>query len=67
MFIAASSLLIFAIIQLLAKMYEYPGSSVVEILGVNSFFAALFLCAGLLFRLISRQPNRPVNHTVIGR
>lgn len=67
MFIAASSLFVFAIIQLLAKMYEYPGSSIVEILGVNSFFATLFLCAGLLFRLISRQPNRPANRTITGR
>ena len=61
MFISAIAIMIFAIIQLSGEMYKYPGSSVVEILGVNTFFAALFLCAGLLFRLISHQQNWRAN------
>ena len=50
MFVAALTLLIVALIQLLAKMYQYPGSSVTEIIGVNAFFAVLFCVSGLLFR-----------------
>src|SRR6185312_15539418 len=61
MFISAIALIIFAIIQLSGEMYKYPGSSVVEILAVNAFFAALFLCAGLLFRLIGHQQNWRAN------
>jgi hypothetical protein len=49
MFTAAIALVLFAVIQLLAKMYEYSGSSVAEIIGVNAFFATLFAVAGLLF------------------
>jgi hypothetical protein len=33
-------------------MDEYPGSSVIEIIGVNAFFATLFVVAGLLFRYV---------------
>ena len=50
MFTAAIALVLFAIIQILTKMYEYPGSSVTEIIAVNAFFAALFAVSGLLFR-----------------
>ena len=50
MFTAAIALVLFAVIQLLAKMYEYSGSSVGEIIKVNAFFATLFAVAGLLFR-----------------
>jgi hypothetical protein len=53
MFTAAITLVLFAIIQLLAKMYQYPGSSVIEIIGVNAFFATLFAVSGLLFRYIT--------------
>lgn len=52
MFAAAISLVLFGVIQLLTKMYEYPGSSVAEIIGVNTFFATLFAVCGLLFRYI---------------
>lgn len=50
MFTVAIALLLFAAIQLLAKMNEFPGSSVIEIIGVNTFFATLFAVSGLLFR-----------------
>lgn len=53
MFTAAAALILFAVIQLLAKMYQYPGSSAVEIIAVNGFFATLFAVAGLLFRYVN--------------
>ena len=53
MFTAAITLLLFAVIQLLAKMQEYSGSSVIEIIGVNAFFATLYAVSGLLFRYIT--------------
>lgn len=55
MFTAAIALVLFAVIQLLAKMYQYSGSSVIEIIGVNAFFATLFAVSGLLFRYITMK------------
>jgi hypothetical protein len=55
MFTAAITLVLFAVIQLLAKMHEYPGSSITEIIGINTFFATLFAVSGLLFRYITLQ------------
>ncbi|MBV9961088.1 MAG: hypothetical protein JO072_02475 [Parafilimonas sp.] len=52
MFITALTLVLFAVIQLLAKTNEFTGSSVTEVIAVNSFFAILFAVAGLLFRYI---------------
>jgi hypothetical protein len=40
------------VIALVTNMDEYPGSSVIEIIGVNAFFATLFVVAGLLFRYV---------------
>lgn len=45
----AVALALHACIALITGMQNYPGSSVAEILGVNGFFAALFVVAGLLF------------------
>ena len=53
MFTVAIALVLFAAIQLIAKMHEYPGSSAIEILSVNAFFATLFAVSGLLFRYIT--------------
>ena len=53
MFTAAITLVLFAVIQFLAKMHQYPGSSVGEIIGINSFFATLFAVSGLLFRYVT--------------
>lgn len=50
MFTAAGSLVLLASIALLTEMQEYPGSSVQEIIGVNAFFATLYLITALLFR-----------------
>lgn len=47
------ALVLVAVIALLANMQESPGSSVVEIIGVNGFFASLFAVAGLLFRSVA--------------
>lgn len=53
MFIVTFTLVLFVVIQLLAKMNQYPDSSAIEIIGVNAFFATLFAVSGLLFRYIT--------------
>lgn len=52
MYAMAFALVIVAIIALLTNMSQYPGSSAVEIIGVNTFFIALFAISGLLFRYV---------------
>jgi hypothetical protein len=44
-----------AVIALIAGMYQYPGGSAVEILGLNGFFGALFVGSALLFRYAARE------------
>lgn len=44
-----------AVIALIAGMHLSPGSSVLEILGVNGFFAALWIGSALLFRYSARK------------
>jgi len=44
-----------AVIALIAGMHQYPGGSVVEILGLNGFFVALFLGSAWLFRNAARE------------
>lgn len=58
---SALSLMLLAVIALVARMDEYPGSSVTEILGVNGFFAVLYILAGSFFREAGREPatNNP--------
>ena len=46
----ALSQMLTAAIALIGGMHRDPGSSVTEILGLNGFFAALFLGSALLFR-----------------
>jgi hypothetical protein len=58
MFITAVSLVMLAIIALLANMHQYPGSSVMEIIGVNLFFATPYIVAGLLLRYLSLQSHQ---------
>jgi hypothetical protein len=58
MYASAGALGLVAVIALLAKMDQYPGSSVIEILGVNGFFATAFIIAGLLFRFVARDETR---------
>lgn len=54
MYAASLSLVLLALIALLAKIDAYPGSSVMEIIAVNGFFALLYLFAGALFRYSAR-------------
>ncbi len=49
----ALAIILLAVIALSVNMQQYPGSSVVEIIGVNGFFAALFAISGLLFRFVA--------------
>lgn len=53
MFAVVVAFMLVASIQLLSGMNEYSGSSVIEIIGVNAFFATLFAISGLLFRYIT--------------
>lgn len=53
MYAMAFTFIVLASIALLTKMYNYPSSSVNEILGVNVLFAGLFTIAGLLFRQVA--------------
>ena len=50
MYVVSGSLVVLASIALFADMQSYPGSSVGEIIGVNAFFATLYVIAGVLFR-----------------
>lgn len=61
MFTAAIALVLVAVIQLLGKMYEYRQSSAGEVIGVNAFFAALFVVSGLLFRLTQKHLRANTN------
>ncbi len=58
MFATALALLILAAIALLANMQDYPGSSMMEIIGVNAFFATLFGVSGLLFRYVAMESQQ---------
>ena len=53
MFTTSFSLVLLAVIAVLAKMHQYLTSSVTEIIGVNLFFCALFIVSGLLFRFVA--------------
>lgn len=59
MYATSLSLVLLAVIALLVKIDQYPGSSVVEIIAVNGFFAVLYLFAGALFSYSARR--RPHN------
>lgn len=63
-FTAAIALVLFIAIQLLAKMYQYPGSSVFEVIAVNAFFAILFAASGLLFHITLKHLPGNTNKTV---
>ena len=60
MYYCALSLVLIAAIALIAKMDSYTGASMIEILGVNGFFAALYAISGLLFRNVasSQSPQK---------
>lgn len=53
MFASAGALGLHVAVALLAGMHQYPGSSVAEIIGVNGFFAVLFILSGAMFRYVA--------------
>jgi hypothetical protein len=57
MYSTAFSFVLLAAIALLAGMQSYPGSSVMEIVGVNLFFATPYIVAGLMFRYVAMEPS----------
>lgn len=57
MLATAFAIMIVAVIALLTGMQNYPGSSVGEIIGVNAFFAFLFLVSALMFRFAALQQS----------
>jgi hypothetical protein len=57
MYVTAAALVLHTVIALLAGMDQYPGSSVIRIIGLNGFFAALFGASGLLFRFGAHTPS----------
>jgi hypothetical protein len=59
LFATALAQALVAAIALIAGMYNYPGSSVLEILEVNGFFTALWVGSALLFlRANATVPNQ---------
>jgi hypothetical protein len=56
LFAMAFSHVLIVVIALLARLDLSPESSVVEILGVNGFFAVLWTGSALLFRNAARLP-----------
>lgn len=57
MYVTALALALVTAIALLANMHHYPGSSAMEIIGVNTFFAAPFIVSGLLFHYTARKQS----------
>lgn len=55
MFATSLALVLLTVIALLNGMHTYPGSSVLEIVGINGFFATLFAVAGLLFQFVAME------------
>lgn len=62
MYLTAGTFAVLTAIAFLAKMYEYPGSSVMEIVGVNVFFATPFVVSGLLFRYVAMEQANKSEH-----
>lgn len=59
MYLTAGTFAVLTAIAFMAKMYEYPSSSVIEVIGVNTFLATPFIVSGLLFRYVAMgQANK---------
>jgi len=58
MYAVAFAIVLVAIIALLTNMSQYPGSSAVEIIGVNTFFITLFAISGLLYRYVAMEQSQ---------
>lgn len=57
MYFTAFSLVVLATIALITGMQNLPNSSVTEILGVNGFFAMLYLISAVLFRAVHQKQS----------
>jgi len=57
MFATAIALIVLAAVALLSGMQHYPGSSVIEIIGVNLFFATPLTISGFLYRFVALQQH----------
>jgi hypothetical protein len=55
MYATAFAFVLHTAIALVANMQNYPSSSVMEIIGVNLFFASPYVVAGLLFRYVALE------------
>ncbi|MBX2963082.1 MAG: hypothetical protein KF687_11265 [Cyclobacteriaceae bacterium] len=57
MYATAGTFVLLAVVALAANMQEYPGSSVVEIISINLFFALPFAVSSLLFRYAAMEQS----------
>jgi len=57
MYFTAAAIGLVALIALVVNARGYTGSSIIEIVGVNTFFTALFVGSGLLFRHAANQQS----------
>ena len=55
LFATALAQALVAVIALIAGMYQYPGGSAAEILGLYGFFVGLFVGSAFLFRNAARE------------
>jgi len=65
MYATAFAFVLHASIALVANMQNYPGSSVMEIIGVNLFFASPYVVAGLLFRYVALEQKNSSDKTSV--
>lgn len=63
MYATVLSLVLHTVIALVANMDEYPGSSVIGIVGVNGLFVVLFVISGVLFRIAPPPQSSADNPT----
>jgi hypothetical protein len=56
LFAMAFAQVLVTVIALLTGLHHSPGSSVLEIIGVNGFFIAMFVVSALLFRRVAQNP-----------
>jgi hypothetical protein len=65
MYATAFAFVLHTSIALVANMQSYPGSSVMEIIGVNLFFASPYVVAGLLFRYVALEQKNSTDKTSV--
>jgi hypothetical protein len=65
MYATAFAFVLHTSIALVANMQNYPGSSVMEIIGVNLFFASPYVVAGLLFRYVALEQKNSMDKTSV--